>query len=281
MYLGGWRPHSNVLIYKTFIRPTLEFGLALDLLPRPVLTALQQCQNVILRKLLACGRSTSLSAMHCLTHLAPIAFRNHFLHARYVRSLPVKTHSFVGLLHQQILTSPLSSSHLARSSRLNPLLSGPSPTDLSDSASVTPLRQTAILEVSGLHHKFAHLLRPLDARCHPVLRASFLDRELQRHFIHWMLGRYTQGSLCHQCRQPLTREHAVRCSGTWDRLSLAFPQPHPALLNPLDFGISQLRFRPREWYPISILSAALHDIRTLCLGHIPPVPPMVGHTPPP
>jgi hypothetical protein len=38
-------------------------------------------------------------------------------------------------------------------------------------------------------------------------------------------------------------------------------------LNPFDFALSQVRFRPRDWYAISILSTALQDIRLHCLGH--------------
>lgn len=99
------------------------------------------------------------------------------------------------------------------------------------------------------------------------MRATFLGRDLQRHFILWILGRYTQGSPCRRCTHPLTREHAVRCSGSWTRLAIAFPQGPSASLTPLDFALSQVHFRPREWYPLSILATAIHDIRVLCLGH--------------
>ena len=267
MYLGGWRPNSNVLIYKAFLRPSLEFGFALGLLPRAVLADLQLCQNTILRKLLSAGRSTSLCAMHGLTQIAPIIFRNQLLHARYMRSISFKTSSLVRQIHDRALSLQPPASHLARSASTNPLLTGTSPPNLSDTAVIISLRQSAILAVSGRATRYAHLLRPLDARCHPVFRAVCLDRDLQRHIIHWMLGRYTQGSTCHRCQQPLSRDHAVRCSRTWDRLTIAFPQPPPATLNPLDFALSHAQFRPRDWYSVSLISITLQDIRLHCLGH--------------
>ena len=136
MHLSGWRPHSNVVIYKSFIRPKLEFGLSIGLLPKAVLAQLQLCQNTILRKMMSCAVTTSVCVMHSLTQLAPVSFRNHLLHARFYQSLSSKRFSLVRRFYDESLLNPTSQLQVSRS--LNPLLSLIPPVDLQHSASLLP-----------------------------------------------------------------------------------------------------------------------------------------------
>lgn len=266
MHLSGWRPHSNVVIYKSFIRPKLEFGLSISLLPSGVLSELQQCQNSILRKLLSCARSTSLCTMHSLVHIAPVSFRNQLLHARFQLSIPLKRSSLVRRFYDQSLLAHNGRSHLSLSRSSNPLLSLPPPVDLHLLASVLPHRQASIRALSGASLKHGHLLTPGESRCHPLLRATFLPRLVQGRLIHWLLGSYSRGDLCRCCRQPLNRTQAVLCSTHWDRLARAFPQPLPHTLTPLDYAFTQVSFRPTDWPSIILLYDTVLSIMSVCLG---------------
>ena len=64
MNMFGWRPKMNLNIYKTYIRPMLEYGFQLQLLPKGVLKKLQKVENVALQKMLLAGKTTSSAAMH-------------------------------------------------------------------------------------------------------------------------------------------------------------------------------------------------------------------------
>jgi hypothetical protein len=45
LYANGWRPESNVIVYKTFLRSVMEYGTPVELLPSRVLKTMQKAQN--------------------------------------------------------------------------------------------------------------------------------------------------------------------------------------------------------------------------------------------
>jgi hypothetical protein len=46
MTANGWRPQVNLTLYKTFIRPTIEYGLVLRPLEKTLIDNLQSIQNM-------------------------------------------------------------------------------------------------------------------------------------------------------------------------------------------------------------------------------------------
>ncbi|KAI8836320.1 hypothetical protein BC829DRAFT_365221 [Chytridium lagenaria] len=52
----GWRPQMSIRIYKTFIRPIMEYGIALAPLQHHTLESLQRVQNTALRCLFGVPR---------------------------------------------------------------------------------------------------------------------------------------------------------------------------------------------------------------------------------
>jgi hypothetical protein len=83
----GWRPLQSIKVYKSFLRPKLEYVMGLKILTDKELKPIQDAQSFALRKLLSCGPKTSLAAMHLLTGLEPMSFRNHFLNASFINRL--------------------------------------------------------------------------------------------------------------------------------------------------------------------------------------------------
>ncbi len=100
----GWRLKQRLLTYKSFLRPMIEYGLALTILPRAPLEALQKAQNFCLKLMLHGGKSTSTAAMHLVMELETIHMRNVELNARYFNNLlnGDKQHHPVGLLVRAI-----------------------------------------------------------------------------------------------------------------------------------------------------------------------------------
>ena len=62
----GWAPASSVLIYKLFIRPVLEYGVALHVPSGKCLQSYETAQNNALRSLLSVDRSSSAGAIRKL-----------------------------------------------------------------------------------------------------------------------------------------------------------------------------------------------------------------------
>jgi len=72
MNITGFAPKASVRIYKTFVRPMLEYGLALAPLAEisNALQPLQRTQNFALRAIVSAPRHTSINALHKLLQVA-------------------------------------------------------------------------------------------------------------------------------------------------------------------------------------------------------------------
>ena len=86
---SGWTYASSALAYKMFIRPVMEYGIAL----RPLgaesneMKSLERCQNHALRQILGVPASTSISAMHKVLLIEPMLHRNRVLNAQFTARL--------------------------------------------------------------------------------------------------------------------------------------------------------------------------------------------------
>jgi hypothetical protein len=83
MHLNGFRFSTSRFIYKAFIRPILEYGFAIEILPKDTMNKLQQIQNEACRRMFSSANTTSIAAMHRLLNIAPLSFRNEILHAKF------------------------------------------------------------------------------------------------------------------------------------------------------------------------------------------------------
>ena len=87
MNLRGWRLQQSISVYKSFLRPIMEYGLGLTILPSGVLNTLQLVQNEALRRILNGTKTTSVMALHVITSIPSIADRNQELNGRYFNIL--------------------------------------------------------------------------------------------------------------------------------------------------------------------------------------------------
>lgn len=79
----GFRPATNVNLYKAFVRSRLEYSTAIWAGSKGAVELLQKTQNLALRMLLSLGRSTSISSLHLLTGVPRLDLRVATLQARY------------------------------------------------------------------------------------------------------------------------------------------------------------------------------------------------------
>jgi hypothetical protein len=80
---NGWVYSASALAYKMFIRPVLEYGIALKPLSTKEVEPLQKCQSAALRKILGAPSNTSIGAMHALLLMEPMSHRNLILNAQF------------------------------------------------------------------------------------------------------------------------------------------------------------------------------------------------------
>ena len=84
---NGWRLKQKLLVYKSFLRPMLEYGLALAPMPTPIKKALQAAQNYTLKLMVHANKCTSINALHCIMEIETIEMRNTELHSRYFNNI--------------------------------------------------------------------------------------------------------------------------------------------------------------------------------------------------
>jgi hypothetical protein len=87
MNTSGWRLQQSITVYKSFLRPMMEYGLCLKILNKKQTAIIQKVQNVALRRMLNGNKSTSIGAMHIVTEIEPMALRNIEIHARFFDSI--------------------------------------------------------------------------------------------------------------------------------------------------------------------------------------------------
>ncbi|KAI8865951.1 hypothetical protein GQ42DRAFT_128854, partial [Ramicandelaber brevisporus] len=76
MHIYGPSLDAQVDLYRVFIRPTMEYGLAIVPLTGKLVNALDQAQAKVLRGIFAATKTTSLAAMLVHTHLPPMGYRS-------------------------------------------------------------------------------------------------------------------------------------------------------------------------------------------------------------
>lgn len=272
MYLYGWRPYSSVVIYKCFIRPTLEYGLALQILPNTVTKELQRVQNTALRAIFSVGNSTSIAALHSITGIVPMSHRNIELNGKY--SFRIITHEpgnfLLGDIYSSIKDASPNEQHgtLYKVNSENSLL----PSILEPtSSSLNTARKNAIENMNaGKRPNNVASAVPIqkDLSTHPVLKAKFLTRQEAATLIYWILGKVACHQECRRCGASTSRAHAIECTDATNKLRTIFS---PDLFtqirtNSIDVCLHSLKFKEEERSKIDKLLDVINEIKRRCLG---------------
>lgn len=290
MNLTGFPQSASARLYKTFIRPTMEYGLQLKVLAKPQLQLLQRAQNLALRSIFSARRSTSTNVLHKLLLVESMQLRNQVLNIKMVgrllnsqdSSIPAVNLVWGRLGERKVGSFP-------HNAQRNPLWTGatlinhlvvrrsrgphiPSPTY--SKAAIKGLIMSEIgaldrgaanvagvIEVLPSQQRHRHLLQPY----------AFSTRQERVSVLKWITGGVANHSICLNCHGPqqeLSRQHAVACSGAGEMLKLLYRR----FINDLGPGttIDQLlnhfahRAPPPELY--SHVHQAISLIYSRCLG---------------
>ena len=60
----GIAPSASVILYKTFIRPVMEYGLQRNVVEPVLQKPMQRCQNLVLRAIIVASRRASINVFH-------------------------------------------------------------------------------------------------------------------------------------------------------------------------------------------------------------------------
>jgi hypothetical protein len=266
---SGFHPLLSARLYRQFIRPKFEYGLAISLLRKVDIQALNRLQDRCLR-LITGGHPTS--TVHPLRHMCDLPT----MQARVI-TLALKFCVRLNYIPDDCLISLLSPILIPGCRlpllRRNPMyasLSSPPPTDLKPI--ILEYRQVE-LEALRQSHILVHGCRP-EIGIDPILLVPATRRERSR-LLRWRLG-WLPGKP-RDCRCGIdhtSRRHLMECPLLPQHLWQALPYPSDGS-NHLDFAISQIPANinhPPAYWPA--LLTLLQQIDQLCLveGTLPAEP---------
>lgn len=217
----GWRTKMNLAIYKSFIRPMIEYGFALQLLPASVMAKLQRVQNLALRCIFSTHKSTSVATMHNLLGLESMKHRNIKLNAKYMdmiingrkRSLPIgeiivaRLGKLSTLKAKTITYSFVNGSPLQRH-----VLGGFGVSKLQ--YELMRLKDIDSMKLNG-GKVSVRLIVNNDKKCridNLLCNYNKLPRSTLHILTQWKLGRIGTHDKCKNCNSILTRQHFLTCS---------------------------------------------------------------------
>lgn len=234
----GWPLRSSALVYKTFIRPIVEYGLGLNIWDQKTIRIAQKVQNCAMRRIFTTAPKTSIRAMEKILLLEPMEVRNRILHIKLAgrihncldANIPVIRIWRNRIQHQltgtnSFILNGIKSNPLWRSgNKLNHLFTRlqnipnsniqvrDSMVILPDEMKHTVIRDSIIQETGG-HVAVALQITETDKYrkiCLPTAEIASRDRNT---IIRWMTGTVCQHQLCHLCGTELSRIHGINCSG--------------------------------------------------------------------
>jgi Reverse transcriptase (RNA-dependent DNA polymerase) len=216
--VGGWLPSSSRIVYKTFIRSSMEYGLQLQLLPKYQLEVLQKVQNQALRTMFSMGKKTSIAAMHRLAQLETVETRNEVINARFFEKIHAAENREI--LAHRIWDATFTRSKMRKNSFWQM-------GHLNDYNTTTMAMKKEFIKHSIVNYgkdngKIANyrnigatVLVEMQDNIRKILWIPHISNEARIAIIRWILGGVVRHQPCLNCNigEELNRLHAMECSG--------------------------------------------------------------------
>ena len=84
MNKNGYRPLTKSLLYKSFIRSVMEYGIAILRITKKSLAILNSIQNMALSKMFSVNRKTSIQTLQMISGILPMANRERILKLKWL-----------------------------------------------------------------------------------------------------------------------------------------------------------------------------------------------------
>ncbi len=270
--LNGWQPTSNVGFYKTFLRPLLEYGMAVDIIPNEEMKVIQLAQNQALRSMFSTAHTTSTAAVHKLAGVPSMESRNRSLFATFYKKLKakiqVRAHN-----EQKSLTvyraNDTKFMEKIKSDETWRLLDEQKHTNR-DSLQILKKRIQAnsIQEMTKKQGNVADVIWTNEAlKPNPLLKCK-IERNRLKTLIHWRLGRVAFHQECRNCstNSTLSRQHAVTCTDAETKLSRFTPQTRSRHGTIIDDVLNNSKYLQDDYECLEEICKVIQEIRILCLG---------------
>jgi hypothetical protein len=269
MYANGWRPESNLTVYKTFLRSIMEYGTPVELLPSKTIDSMQKAQNEALRIVFSAGSNTSIGALHSLTAIPPIKTRNSELNAKFFsRVMNRKEKTLIGDAVQNAKNRNIQNSFWSKC-KSNPFWGNDEiEFQITDNKKILSRRHQAICSFRRYGNNVAASIA-VQENCKPnkLIQASWLERKVQRNIIQWRLGRVAFHQDC-CCGSEVSRKHGLECSGVEQKIRRKYPGLvlYNDSTNILDNLLENIEIRVENAAELQFISDMIEEIRMKCLG---------------
>lgn len=264
----GWAPSASIRVYKAFIRPVMEYGLALHRPTAAILEMYEKVQTLALRTLTSTPRNTSRAGLLRLLQIEPMAQRASDLNFMWAGRLYNSTDASnlaVKLFHRAIQSNRgMIGVSLPRHAMANNLWNHPSitpheepltrpinmlkqviPKILKHDIRVEMRRQCIMAIDLGQPNVAGAIQLELHDTLPPFLcPRSGTSRAERWLLLQWRLGTVTRHESCIKCGDTLTRAHAADCSGATALLEELHPEvqrPAQPRLTLIDAVLNQYR----------------------------------------
>jgi hypothetical protein len=287
MNLTGFAPAASTNVYRAFVRPVLEYGLALAPMTAKELEPLQKVQNMALRAVLSAPRHTSINALHKLLQVPPVAVRNEILNAKFATALNNNTNATVPAVNLwRCRGGTNKTGSLVRRAARNRLWAGARKIN----RLMHPLNRRAMVPMPGYTKQQLKSFE-MDAICaldrgasniagavqvepgdpvRDILTAAANQPIASRVTIcRWMTGSIVRHDQCRNCDGvELSRAHALECSGANMILQPLWPDGMPLAdptLTLLDNLLNAVRAGKPTQHFYDTVVAAIGLVYTRCL----------------
>ena len=239
MNASGFPQAASARIYKTFIRPVMEYGLQLTILTAKDIDVLQKTQNFAMRLIFSAQRTSSINALMKLLLLEPMKLRNQVINMKYCGRLhnsfdfniPAVLYwrqSFTNRQLKNSLTAICKTNSLYVSANLLMFETNPLADRLCAPVASLPniilkpilMECLANLDRNSSNVSGTLLLDRADTKHrHALCSFAFDDKKIRIPVLRWLIGCVAMHSKCKLCTSEVSRAHAVLCSGATDFLS--------------------------------------------------------------
>ena len=260
MNAGGWSLPQSVLVYKTFIRPILEYGLQLGPVTGTVMKKLQCVQNAALRRMLSAGPNTSVEALHKVCRVMPLWCRSRMLEHKFHYKLQEGS--------ETILTTLL----YAEEGR--DVIALPSIDEIRSlkHSMISGMAEDPMFGPSRVANAITLTLDDIPKYEPWFIPHDLLTLEQRNHLMRWRIGNVAIHQECKHCRShgvrgvEASRQHAIVCSGVSAELSSLVDEGFAdSNLNIIDYIMNM----NRKSLPADVglrLSNAIRRLRVVCFG---------------
>lgn len=288
MNLTGWPQRSSALVYKSFIRSTLEYGIGLTVLEKEHLNKLQLVQNTCLRSIMSCHRTVSIKALHRCLNIETMEHRNHQLNISFAARLHNSKDSRMPAVNMWWnKVTDRDSKSLAvicknknplwpRSYKLNHVLERRQRGEYIPQKAFTKQEKKRLVKESIVRNldnqtsvAAAVMVDMDDPIRHCMMPNAFKDKKTRSTVLRWIIGGVANHQTCNQCGdEELSREHALECSGAHELLRSYYLEHQEQDNNELFINqlLNKFRNGPPDDDFYERIAEAVGLIYTKCLG---------------